>query len=430
MFLFLTFFLLTGASAGEWSTPGGKIELRAGEFLTTTEEYPQSMGQAFLKLETSGTHENFGTKISPLLTVNTQDLSRPGKTSVHLLTSEVWGDFTSETVDFTVGLAPVKWGAADGINPTNGFRSYDLSDPVFPRELSQAQLALKIHPGADQDIVFEGVFVPDGQTDILPFSESEGRFDPTDSRWGTVLPSAVDVGQSVTVPLRYSLESEKHNPSSDFAGRLRFLQVNGWDYSLAAGQFRRKRAILNYRLTGDASIPSLPLTVRIKPHYPRQNMVGGDAAGTWGDFGVRAEVAKYFVKSSDRAFGYDSLIGNAGIDRLWENVFGENSFYMNASYVFIDNDKSDEFQKDSIDLAFTRSYGTLRTELRFEKWAPGAYFFITVDRNSVINLFLKHEWSESLQLGLTASFLNGEVNTGIGQLSDNHRLIGQLEYFF
>ncbi len=430
MFFLLFILSLSPAFAGEWTTPGGKIELRAGEFLTTTEDYPQSMGQGFLKLETSGTHENFGTKISPVATVNTQDLGQPGKSRVHFLSSEIWGDFTSEKIDLTAGLAPVKWGAADGLNPTNGFRSFDLSDPVFPRELSQNQISLKIHPGRDQDIVFEGVFVPDGQTDLLPFSGKNGRFDPRDSRWGTVLPSAVDVGQSVTVPLKYSLESEHHNKSSDLAGRVRFLQVKDWDYSLAVGQFRRKRAILNYTLTGDASIPSLPLTVRIKPFYPIQDMIGGDASGTWGDFGVRAEVAQYLVKKSDRAFGYDSFIGNFGVDRLWESLIGEGSLYLNAAYVFIKNHKYSEFQSDAIDLAFTRSYGTLKAELQFEKWTPGADFLVTADKNSVINLYLKHEWSESLQLGLTASFLNGEVDTGIGRLSDNHRLIGQVEYFF
>ncbi len=429
MFFILILLSLIEARAGEWTTPGGKVELRAGEFLTTTDDYPQSMGQGFLKLETSGTHENFGAKVSPVLTTNIQNLSDTNKSRYHLFSSEVWADFTSDTFDIMAGMAPIKWGAADGLNPTNGFRSFDLSDPIFPRELSQNQVAVKFHPGSDQDIVFEGIFVPRGQTDILPFGGT-GKIDPTDSRWGTVLPTGVDVNQGATVPLKYALESEHHNTSSDVAGRVRFLQVKGWDYSVAIGQFRRKRSILQYRLTGDANDPDLPLTVRIKPHYPRQDMIGGDASGTWGEYGLRFEIAQYLVKKSDRAFGYNSLMGNAGIDRLWENLLWDGGLYVNAAFVYVQNDKSALFVKDSIDLAFTRSYGTIKTENRLEKWTPGADFLVTVNRSSVINIFVRHEWSESLQLGLTASFLNGNVNTGIGRLSDNHRLIGHLEYFF
>lgn len=417
------------AFAGEWATPGGKVELRAGEFLTTTDDYPQSMGQGILKLETSGSHENFSAKISPVLTGNVQDLTATKKTKYHFLSSEIWGDFTSDKIDLTAGMAPVKWGAADGLNPTNGFRSFDLSDPVFPRELSQTQVSLRLHPGADQDIVFEGIYVPKGQSDILPFGGT-GKIDPTDSRWGTVLPTAVDVNQGAMVPLKYRLESEHHNTSSDFAGRVRFLQVKGWDYSLAAGQFRRKRSILSYRLTGDANDPNLPLTVRIKPYYPRQDMIGGDAAGTWNEYGLRLEAAQYLVKKSDRAFGYNSFIANAGVDRLWEGLMWDGSLYVNAAYVYVKNDKSSVFVRDSIDLSFTRSYGTLKTEYRLEKWTPGADFLVTVNGSSVVNFYVRHEWSESLNLGLTASFLNGDVNTGIGRLSDNHRLIGQLEYYF
>ena len=429
MFFLLFIHFLSSAFAGEWTPPGGKIELRAGEFLTSTDDYPQSMGQGALKLETSGSHENFSAKVSPVLTANIQDLGDTKKTKYHLLSSELWADYTSDKIDFTIGMAPVKWGAADGLNPTNGFRSFDLSDPIFPRELSQRQVSVRLHPGTDQDIVFEGIYVPQGQTDILPFGGT-GKIQPTDSRWGTVLPTAVDVNQGATVPLKYALQSAHHNPSSDFAGRVRFLQVNGWDYSVAAGQFRRKRAILSYRLTGDANDPNLPLTVRIKPYYPRQDMIGGDASGTWNEYGLRFEAAQYLVKKSDRAFGYNSFIGSGGIDRLWENLLWDGSFYVNATYVHVKNNKSSLYVKDSIDLAFTRSYGTLKTEYRLEKWTPGADYLVTVNRSSVVNLYVRHEWSDALNLSLTASFLNGNVNSGIGRLSGNHRLIGQLEYYF
>ncbi|MCE3012799.1 MAG: hypothetical protein LW878_06995 [Proteobacteria bacterium] len=429
MLFFIALFNVLQANAVDWSTLGGKVELRAGEFLTTTDDYPHNMGQGILKLEISASHENLGLKVSPVLTTNIQDLSETKIANNHLLSSELWGDFTSDKIDFIVGMAPVKWGAADGLNPTNGFRSFDLSDPVFPRELSQTQVSVRLHPGADQDIVFEGIYVPHGQTDLLPFGGT-GKIDPMDSRWGTVLPTAVDVNQGATVPLKYTLESEHHNSSQDFAGRIRLLQVKGWDYSLALGQFRRKRSILSYRLTGDANDPALPLTVRIKPFYPRQTMIGGDAAGTWNEYGLRFEAAQYMVKKSDRAFGYNSFIASSGIDRLWENILWDGSLYVNAVYIYVNNDKSSVFVKDSIDLAFTRSYGTLRTEFRLEKWTTGADFLVTEDRSSVVNFFLRHEWSEALNLSLTASLLNGNVNSGIGRLSENHRLIGQLEYFF
>jgi hypothetical protein len=424
------FFLATTAEALEFQKVEGKAELRLGEFLTTNSQYPMNMGQGILRAQTGVTQGSWALKLAPALTVNKQDLQKTSEVRSHFKSSEIWGDYTSNIFDLALGFQAMKWGAADGYNPTNGFRAYDLSDPVHPRELSQNAVTLKLHPGAEQKTVFEVTYVPQGLVDVLPFELKRGSIDPESSRWGIVLPTAVDLGQGSQIPLKYRMENERFNNSSDVGARLRFLQIGNWDYSLAFGQFRRKRAILQYQLTGDANDPALPLTVVIKPLFARYQMLGADASGTIGDYGVRLEVAKNIVQKDDRAFGYDSLQANGGVDRLFTSLFGEVDLYVNAFYVHIKNHYYQAYDSQSIDLSFTRSYGNLKTELRWPKVIIGQDLLLTVDRNSVYNLYTKYEWSERVNLGLTGSFLNGNVDTGLGRLSRNHRLIAHLEYFF
>lgn len=427
---FLLLFMFTNAVAGEWSDVSGRVELRAGEFLTTTKDYPENMGQGFLAASVTGTHDNLSLKLAPVYTMNSQNLSRLGDAQGHFLSSEALGELTTETVDVSLGYGIISWGAGDGHNPTNGFRAFDLADPIFPRELSQQQVGFKYHPGKEQDVIFEILVVPQGQVDKFPLGQQTGRVEPRDSRWGTIFPTGAELGENSTVPLQYRLENEYYNSRTDAAARLRLLQIQGWDYSLSVGQFRRKRAVLAYRLTGDATDPDLPLTVVIKPYYARSDMVGADAAGTIGEFGVRAEIAQYFVKKSDRAFGYDSFQANVGVDRLWDHVFEERSLYVNLSWVEIKNSKSSIFFQEAIDLAVSESYGSGRIELRSEKWIQGIDYLLTVQQNSILNLSLKHQWSDALLLGLTGSFLEGRKEEGLGLLAGNHRLIGSLEYLF
>lgn len=423
-------FAISSVYAGEWSELTGEFELRAGEFLTETEDFPQNMGQSFLSVQTLGSYENLEFKLAPAYTHNFQNLEQLNNSSGHFLSSELKVEYISNTLAVTVGMDRVNWGVGDGFNPINGFRAFDLADPIFPRELSQVQFGFKYHPSEEQDFVFEFILVPDGHVDRLPLSQSRGTVDPQDSRWGIVLPQSAELNVNSSVPLSYEIRRENNNSRADFAARLRFLQINGWDYSVALGQFRRKRAVLRYEVRGDASVPNLPLNVLVRPHYSRRDMLGFDAAGTINDYGVRIEAAKYFVKESDKSFGYDSFLGNFGIDRIWDDVFKNSSLYINIAYIIIENSITSSFDKNSIDLAVTDSYGTIKFELRSELWTYGLDYLVTVNKDSIITLSTRYQWSDALELELLGNFLNGVEDEGLGRLSGNHRLIGSIKYLF
>ena len=412
---------------GEFS---GKFEARGGYFLKDTDKYPNSMGQSFLRVEDSLTHESFTLKAAPAATIDVQDAENLNQNRYHFKTSELWIDRTSSEFDVGLGQQMIKWGAADGMNPTNIFKAYDLSDPIFPREISQGAINLKWHPSAQEKLVMELVYVPKGTVDYLPFNlNQQSEVDPYKTRWGTALPNRVDITQTTQSPLKYAIDGQSHNDSSDIGGRLRLLQIKHWDYSFVVGKFRRKRAFIRYDVTGDANDPTLPLTIHMRAFYPRFSMAGFDASGTIGEVGVRFEAAKYWVDESAKAYGYDSLITNLGFDYLFSDFLFESSLYLNAAIIYIDNQKYSQYDKESIDLALTRSYATLRLEFQWDKWSLGQDTLYSQDDSTVFNLYSKHELSDSVTIGLTGSFITGS-NAGIGRLKDNHRLIGSFEYFF
>lgn len=419
------------ALALEFQDSSGKFELRSGYFLTSTDEAPNSMGQAFLRWENSASQGNFNFKLAPVLTVDVQDLANVSHVRNHLKSSEAWADYTADAFTMSAGRQSISWGTADGFNPTNIFQAYDFSDPLFPRELTQNSVSLKLHPPSMEGVVFEVVYVVEGTVDVLPFDQHrQGNLRASRTRWGSVFPAHADLGSNFQVPLTYSMNNPEHTPSWDLGTRLRFLQVKHWDYSVAVGKYRRKRPILTYTVEGDPNNAALPLNVDFTPTYARYSMVGFDAAGSFEEIGVRIEAASYMVDSSDQAIGYDSVAASAGLDYLFSEFMFDASFYLNMNYAYIDINKSNEFNRQSIDLAFTEDYFTLKGEMRWTKWVLGNDFVITQSQNIVTTLYTKNQLTPHLALGLAANFLNGKVKTGVGSLNDNHRIIANLEYFF
>jgi hypothetical protein len=431
LFLFIIFLgILNPVHAMEVGEFSGKFEARGGYFLKSTNQNPNSMAQSFLKMEDSISMDAFTVKASPAMTVDVQDAENLNQSRYHFKSSEFWADHTSSEFDVGLGQQMLKWGAADGMNPTNIFKAYDLSDPVFPREISQGAVNLKWHPSKQEQFVMELVYVPKGTVDYLPFNlNQQSTVNSHHSRWGTALPTKLDITQTTQVPLKYAIDGQSHNDSSDIGGRIRLLQMKHWDYSFVLGKFRRKRAFIRYNVRGDASDPTLPLTIHMRAYYPRFTMAGFDASGTIGEVGVRFEAAKYFVDQSSKAYGYDSLIANLGFDYLFSDFVLDSSLYLNAAVIYIDNQKYAQYDKSSIDLAFNRSYGTLRVEVQWDKWSVGQDTLYSLGDSTVFNLYSKHELSDSVTVGLTGSFITG-ANSGIGRLKDNHRLIGNIEYFF
>ena len=418
------------AKAIEWGEFNGKLEARSGYYLNYSNESPNTMGQFYLGAGSSANHENFSFKFYPVIALSLQDLSHTSSLRPHLELSEFWADYTSNSIDFFGGQQFVKWGAADGLNPTNIFKAYDLTDPYGPRELSQNAFGLRIHPLQTTDKILEILYAPNATRDLFPFKlKQQNKITPSDSRWGGVLPTSVEVGENSLVPLNYRMDDPKNNDTWDAGARLRLLQINNWDYSFVLGKFSRKRPLFTYNIEGDASNPALPLTLRLKPFFTRNSMTGFDASGSFEETGIRIEGAQYWVENKDRAVGYDSLIVNTGIDHLFSNLFNGN-FYTNFTYVFIKNHKYNDFVKQNLDTAFASDYFSFRSEMRWSKWTLGNDLLYSVTSHYLDSLYLKHEVTPSFNLGIVATIVKGELGNGIGNFEENERITTSIEYFF
>lgn len=407
----------------------GKIEARAGGYLNHSTQTSNSMGQGLIRIQDTATKGDFALKAAPVYIFNSQDLGVVTQGTGHLDASEAWVDYTTTDIDLFAGRQPIKWGVSDGYGPTNFFKAYDISDPYFPRELTQNAIGMRLHPKSINKAVFELVYVPHATVDRLPFPlRRQSNVDTKHVRWGSAFPTAVDVNSTSTVPLRYAMEGQTQNSASDLGARLRLLQVHHWDYSLVIGSYRRKRPVLSYTIEGNAADPNLPLTVRFKPQFARSKMIGFDAAGAIGETGLRLEAAKSWVDKEDLAFGYDSLTINAGADHLFSDILN-GDVYLNLSYVMIENRHYSEFVTNYLDLAFTQDYTTLRAEWRGSAWTFGNDLLMNVYGNYLNNLSMKYSHGPSLNFGVVGSFVRGEFQNGIGNFNDNHRVTFFLDYF-
>lgn len=82
--------------------------------------------------------------------------------------------FVVEPLDVTVGRQRIQWGTADGLNPTDRFNAYDLSDLTdFTARIPVWALRAEYYPTADWKV--EAVWAPTAHAPLLPIG-IEGMF--------------------------------------------------------------------------------------------------------------------------------------------------------------------------------------------------------------------------------------------------------------
>lgn len=188
-----------------------------------------------------------------------------------------------ENVDLRIGRQKIRWGKADGINPTDFFTPIDYTLPLpLEEDRYEAVPAIRTDVHVDDDNSLSLVAV--------------NGFSPTRVPWPRPSPIAV----------------RDDEPSGWQVGARWLRTGERLDWSVSA--FHGRSTLPSLHAEPLASGPAL---VR---HYPRVDALGADLARNFGTVGFRAEAAYYRRRADDgrqsAASGYMLV---AGIDRSVDN---------------------------------------------------------------------------------------------------------------
>jgi hypothetical protein len=192
-------------------------------------------------------------------------------------------EFLVEPLDLTIGKQRIQWGTADGLNPTDRFNAYDLSDLTdFTARLPV--WAVRVEYYATPGWKLEGVWTPTAHGPLLP-REMEDLF-------------AAGVG-SPSGSIR-SWQGHFEPPSRAFrnsqlglkgAGRLTGLDV-------AVSYFRGHDAVPAMRrvafMSPDTSVSAPTFDAHAWSVLPHSQALGADVATEWRGIGLWAEGALVF----------------------------------------------------------------------------------------------------------------------------------------
>jgi len=211
-----------------------------------------------------------------------EDPGRAGHTNTQWIDAHWFA--RSERVDLRVGQQKIRWGKADGINPTDFFTPIDYTVPLpleDDRYLSVPAIRTDVHMN-DMDSV-SLVVEPD--------------FTPTSLPWPSVSP--------VTV--------QEDEPSGWQRG-LRWLHTGErLDWSLSAFDGYSTLPLLHFDgLAADGS----PRYIR---HYAAIRGFGADVARNFGQVGFRAEIAYTAPSDSERQGVQPSYFLVTGIDHSFDD---------------------------------------------------------------------------------------------------------------
>jgi hypothetical protein len=266
----------TSAAGGEGPTIDGNVRLGwfgSSRDLDARDDLATLSGELSLR-QSIGENQRFDVKVRAIA----EDAFGDRRNRVDWMQA-TWF-LRTERVDVRIGKQKVRWGKADGINPTDFFTPIDYT-VLLPLEDDRYEAV----PAVRADVHID-------ETDSVSLVAVRG-FTPTRTPWPKPSPFAVS----------------NDEPSGWQLG-VRWLRTGErLDWSLSA--FR-----------GDAALPLLhaeptttgePAFVR---HYARLDALGADIARNFGGFGFRAEAAYYRRRAGQgRQSATSGYMLVAGVDR-------------------------------------------------------------------------------------------------------------------
>jgi hypothetical protein len=224
---------------------------------------------------------------------------------------ELYADLKVGHVDLRIGKQEIRWGRADGFNPTDNLVPYDylntFADERIPVGAAKADCYVR---GAR----FEAVWLP---------SFTPSRLPRVGQRWFPSLPSTATgsgAPDTAPIPLSYGDGSTTYPArtlgNSQWALRWNQL-VPRAEFSVS--YFDGLDDLPYFTITPQPFPEAAPSTlILLNRSFYRVQVAGADFASSIGPFGVRAEAA--FFNQNDPA-NHDHFLFVAGVDRTWGDWF-------------------------------------------------------------------------------------------------------------
>jgi hypothetical protein len=229
--------------------------------------------------------------------------------------NELFADVKLGHFDLRVGRQAIRWGRADGFNPTDNLVPYDYLDTFADARLPVNAVKADTYFGGTR---VEFAWVPTYTPTRLPL---------LGQRWFSTLPATAEVplvpgGPQVTAELQYR-DIGGHLPAttlrnSQWGARWNQI-VPGAEFSVSFFDGYDDIAFLR-PIPGPLSLlpPRPTMQVDLAREYYRVRVAGTDFASQFGPFGIRGEAA--YFDQTDPA-NKDHLLYVVGLDRTWGDWF-------------------------------------------------------------------------------------------------------------
>lgn len=354
-------------------------------------------------------------------------------------------NFSSQNCDFRIGKQIVRWGKTDELSPLDIINPQEYEEFVLSklndRKIPIFLAKINYYLGGYN---LEGVFIPFFKESHIPsFNSDWAAFDHLKEA------VAKSTAPSLMKGLINSTDVRIDKPARTFDNcsfGLRVLRTLGRfdlgvsylytrntlptvDSVLFKGEGNRSIGSMEQLLGFFQGIDPASLSdVDITYQYKRMNVFGGEMETTWGNVGIRAELA-YFHKISfanrerskvDKDFVHYVI----GADYTWgENLYTNLQF----SQQIVPNYEELLWQK-KITSAFN---GTIRKEFMQGFLIPELYFYWnTTDGDYYLNPFVTYKYSDNISLIGGVYFLGGERDTLFGSFKDNNEIYFSLKFTF
>jgi hypothetical protein len=347
------------------------------------------------------------------------DLSQRGLQQPAGALRELYAAVKLGPVDARLGTQELRWGRADGFNPTDNLIPYDYLNIVTQERLPVPALKVDAYLGNSR---LEAAWIPWFTPTRLPLLHQ---------RWFPRLPRSTQLplgptGELIDVDLRFQ------DGRRDFPARtLRNSQWGlRWNQFVRGGEFS-----LSY-FDGFDDLPFFRPTTTILPvvalrpqgvvtldrEYHRLRVYGADFASSLGPFGVRGELA-FFDQTGP--VNLDRLVFIIGLDRTWGDWFAVVQYTDQIPGRDIPGGLSfpDQGLRASILYRIERTLSASQSvELKGAIGVRDGGFLVQVGHS----IALADAWR--LQTGV--ALLWGPRSSYLGQYRDNNYLHLQLRYSF
>jgi hypothetical protein len=332
--------------------------------------------------------------------------------------SEFYFDMKLGRIDLRAGKQEIRWGRADGFNPTDNLIPYDYLSTFDDSRLGVTALKADAYLGQAR---IEAAWIPFYSPTRLPL---------LGQRWFPALPASASIApapglEPVAVQLSYKngsvLLPARTMGNSQWGVRWNQVVPHG-EFSLS--YFDGIDDLPYFRPAAEYPARGMPpsLLVALNREYYRTHVIGGDFATELGPFGIRAEGA--YFDQTDPA-NLDHLLYIVGLDRTWGDWFVIVQYAgqhvpagLQESLVFPDLGLGSSL--------ITRVERTLGPSRSFE--VKGV--FRLPDGDLLVQPVSSFALSNSWRLKLGATFFAGPRYGYLGQFRSNSNIHVQLRYSF